>query len=170
MPIALPIKARNILGITTGFREESGGRWRTNELCNSGTENRGKFCYRTRQRRRSQDRRQHSRRRTKPGVSRSANRASMVRDSRVLGMGVGRLQGPHHTHQRDAEHAHCSDEYAPLCQYLQHAIPNLPARVLRLHNFTVRCHRRKRGAGKIIRRRTPSGSWPSGGLSLQHRS
>jgi hypothetical protein len=35
---------------------------------------------------------------------------------------VGRLYRPHHAHQGNTEHAHCSDEYAPVCGYLQHVI------------------------------------------------
>jgi hypothetical protein len=50
-----------------------------------------------------------------------ANRAGVVGCGRVLGMRVGRLYRPHHAHQGDTEHTHSSDEYAPICRYLQHA-------------------------------------------------
>jgi hypothetical protein len=38
-------------------------------------------------------------------------------------MRVGGLNRPHHAHQGNAEHAHCSYETAPICRQLQHAIP-----------------------------------------------
>ena len=37
-------------------------------------------------------------------------------------MRVSRLYRPHHAHQGDAEHTHSSDEYAPICRYLEHAL------------------------------------------------
>ena len=71
-------------------------------------------------------------------MRRSANRARVVGGGRVLGMRVGGLYRPHHTHQGNAEHTHNSDEYAPICRYPHHAIPTLPVQVLRLIGVALR--------------------------------
>lgn len=40
-------------------------------------------------------------------------------------MRVGCLHRPHHAHQGNREHAHRSDEDAPICRYPEHSAPLL---------------------------------------------
>ncbi len=104
----------------TGFGAGSERRWRTNELSGRGTEDRRSFCNKNRQRCSRQNRRERNRLGINY-VSCRANRAGVVGCRRVFGMRVGCLYRPHHAYQGNAEHAHSSDEYTPICRYPQHA-------------------------------------------------
>ena len=114
-------------------------RWRTNKLGGGGKEDHGSFGHKSCQRRRKQNRRGQHRLDIQPGVGRRANRAGVMRCGRVLGMRVGCLYRPHHTHQGDREQAYSSDPSAPICQRFQNGIPKILIRTLsHYHDFTVR--------------------------------
>jgi hypothetical protein len=102
------------LKILTGLGEGSKRGWRTNELGGGGTEDQGNFRNRSRQGCRGQNRSERNRLGADAGMSGRADRAGMVRRSRIFRMRVGRLYRPHHAHQGDTEHANCPYEYAPI--------------------------------------------------------
>ena len=151
---SLKIEARGPGKCLFGLGAGSERRWGANKLGGDGTEDRGNFRHQNRQDRRNQNRRGGRRLGTKSGMSCRANRAGVPRCGRVLGMRVGRLHRAHHTHQGNREHAHSSDEDAPICRYPQHGRPDvmIPTQLLS-DDFTLRWLSTDRRSTKKDRRR-----------------